>query len=77
MGSDDTEDDDGVGPVNLRHTCKVDLDGTGAQFHFQNGSYPRNKEHLFDECVEHAGNTCCMMKHIDFIRHKLSVIRAE
>ena len=50
---------------NKLYTCSAELDGSGAFFAFNKDMYPKNREHLLDHCIEHAGNTCCQMKHID------------
>lgn len=67
-----------VGAINYRHKCVADdLEGSGTFFAFAEDSYPKNRQHLLDECVEHAGNTCCMMKHVDQITAKLNFIKVE
>ena len=63
--------------MNKRYNCATELDGSGSFFAFKEDSYPRNREHLLDQCEEHAGNTCCLMKHIDQLTAKLNVIKSQ
>ena len=62
-------------PINKRHMCATEVDGSGQFFAFADETFPKNRQHLLDECVEHAGNTCCTMKHVDQIGAKLNFIK--
>ena len=58
-GSSAEESPENESTINKRYMCATELDGSGSFFSFAENSYPKNREHLLDHCVEHAGNTCC------------------
>ena len=61
--------------INEHKTCKKDIGSD--EFEFSEHAYPKNKQHLFDMCEEHAANTCCAMRDIDRIIARLNFIKRQ
>ena len=60
--------------VNEKQTCKKDIGSD--EFEFLENTYPKNKEHIFDMCEEHAANTCCTIYDINRIIARLNYMKS-
>ena len=54
---------------NKAKMCKKDIGSD--DFSFNEDTYPKNKEYLFDMCEEQAANTCCVINDLNRIIARL------
>ena len=60
---------------NKARMCKKDIGSD--DFSFNEDTYPKNKEYLFDMCEEQAANTCCAINDLNRIIARLKYIKRQ
>ena len=60
---------------NKAKMCKKDIGSD--DFSFNEDTYPKNKEYLFDMCEEQAANTCCVINDLNRIIARLKYIKKQ
>ena len=61
--------------INEAKMCKKDIGSD--DFSFNEDTYPKNKEYLFDMCEEQAANTCCVINDLNRIIARIKYIKRQ